>query len=190
MSITLLTILSICIIIAGWQLAVWFSEIRYKNQKCRAAVDCSHKRNKPMLVAGGPWGGHSLRRRFNLPAHTEGNVCIDIKASAILDWPNGIVADVTHLPFPDKTFGSAFASHLLEHLPDTASAKQALAELNRVADEVFIAYPSRQSLPARLIRDHHIWVWQKDETAYLKQRGNTRGKKQEERYNLVNGQSS
>ena len=143
-----------------------------------------------MLVAGGPWGGHSLRRRFNLPAHTQGDVCIDIKTSAILDWPNGIVADVTYLPFPDKTFGAAFASHLLEHLPDTALSKQALAELDRVADRLFIAYPSRQSLPAWLIRDHHIWVWQKDETVYLKQRGNNDGVKKEEYYNLNYGQSS
>jgi ubiquinone/menaquinone biosynthesis C-methylase UbiE len=143
-----------------------------------------------MLVAGGPWGGHSLRRRLKLPAHSKGDVCIDINPNAILDYPNGIVANVTSLPFPDKTFGAAFASHLLEHLPDTTSAKQALAELNRVADAVFIAYPSRQSLAAWLIRDHHIWVWQKDETAYLKQRGNTSGRKQEEHYNLVNGQSS
>ncbi len=140
-----------------------------------------------MLVAGGPWGGHSLRRRFNIPAHKEGDVSIDIRASALLGWPNGVVADVTYLPFPDKTFGSALASHLLEHLPDTVSAKKALAELTRVADEVFIAYPSRQSLPAWLIRDHHIWVWQTNGTAYLKQRG---GQKQEEQFVLTNGKNS
>ena len=190
MSIILVIILVIIIGFTGWQLAVWLSEIRYKNRQCQKAVEYSQKSNKPMLVAGGPWGGHSLRRRFNLPAHTQGDVCIDIKASAILDWPNGIVADVTFLPFPDKVFGSAFASHLLEHLPDTALAKQALAELNRVADAVFIAYPSRQSFPAWLIPDHHIWVRQKDNTIFLKQRDNGRRQKQEERYNLANEQSN
>ncbi|MBN1367530.1 MAG: methyltransferase domain-containing protein [Dehalococcoidales bacterium] len=190
MPIALIIIIIIIAGIAVWQLAVWISEIRYKNRQCRAAVDCSRKRQKPMLIAGGPWGGHSLRRRFNMPAHTQGDVCIDIKASAILDWPNGIVADVTYLPFPDKTFGSAFASHLLEHLPNTISAKQALAELSRVADEVFIAYPSRQSLPAWLIRDHHLWVWQKDGIAHLTQRGNGSGTNQEELYNLTDGQSN
>jgi len=41
-------------------------------------------------------------------------------------------------------------------------AEQALSEMNRVAGAVFIAYPSRQSLAAWIIRDHHIWVWQKD----------------------------
>lgn len=140
-----------------------------------------------MLVAGGPWGGHSLRHHFNLPAHKEGDVSIDIRASAVRDWPNGIVADVTYLPFPDKTFGAAFASHLLEHLPDIGLAKQALGELSRVADEVFIAYPSRQSLPAWLIRDHHLWIWQKDGIAYLKQRGNGKGINQEEQYILTDG---
>ena len=187
MSIPLIIVIVIIVGVIGWQLAVWISEIRYKNRQCRAAVACGRKRNKPMLVAGGPWGGHSLRRRFKMPAHKEGDVSIDIRASAVLGWPNGVVADVTYLPFPDKTFGSAFASHLLEHLPDTASAKKALAELSRVADEVFIAYPSRQSLPAWLIRDHHLWVWQKNGTAYLKQRGG--GQKQEEQFILTNGKN-
>ncbi len=137
-----------------------------------------------MLVAGGPWGGHSLRRRLNFPAHKEGDVSIDIRASAVIGWPNGIVANVISLPFPDKTFGSAFASHLLEHLPDTASGRQALEELSRVADEVFIADPSRQSVAAWIIRDHHIWVRQENGIAYLKQRGSQFKHLQEETFKL------
>jgi hypothetical protein len=49
-------------------------------------------------------------------------------------------------------------------------AEQAITEMNRVADSVFIAYPSRQSIPAWIIRDHHIWVWQKDGKTLFKQR--------------------
>lgn len=190
MFVVLIIVLVICVGAVSWQLAIWLSENRYKNKQCRAAIECSRKLNKPMLVAGGPWGGHSLRRRFRLPAHISGDVCIDINPNAILDYPNGIVANVTFLPFPDKIFGAAFASHLLEHLPDTTSAKQALTELSRVADGVFIAYPSRQSLAAWLIPDHHIWVWQKNGAVYLKQRGNGGGQKQEEHYNLADGQSN
>ncbi len=190
MSAASLIIIGICIGIVLWQLIVWLLEIRHKNRKCRAAVDHSLKLNKPMLVAGGPWGGHSLRRRFNIPAHTQGDVCIDIKASAVLDWPNGIVANVTSLPFPDKTFGTAFASHLLEHLPDVASAQKALAELNRVANAVFIAYPSRHSLPARFIKDHHLWVWQEDDTVYLKQRGSGAKRGKIGYHNLITGQGN
>jgi hypothetical protein len=49
-------------------------------------------------------------------------------------------------------------------------AEQALAEMSRVAGSVFIAYPSRQSIAAWIIRDHHIWVWQKGGRTLLKQR--------------------
>jgi hypothetical protein len=187
LSITFFIVIGICIAVGGWQLAVWQSEISQKNRQCQAAVEFSQKKNKPMLVAGGPWGGRAYRRKFKLPAHNIGDVAIDITSSALTGHPNGIVANVTHLPFPDKTFGAAFASHLLEHLPDTASAKQALAELSRVSEGVFIAYPSRQSLAAWLIRDHHLWVWQKNKTAYLKQRGGNGNQKQEEYYQLNNG---
>lgn len=189
MSVTLIIIIVVCVGFAAWQSAVWISEIQHKNRKCCAAVEISRKLNKPMLVAGGPWGGHSLRRRFNLPAHTKGDVCIDINPNAIFDYPNSIVANVICLPFSDKTFGSVFASHLLEHLPDIASARQALMELNRVAEVVFIAYPSRQSVAAWLIRDHHLWVWQNDNTTYLKQRGNAGSKEKEASYNLISNPS-
>jgi hypothetical protein len=49
-------------------------------------------------------------------------------------------------------------------------AEQALAEMNRVAGSVFIAYPSKQSIAAWIIRDHHIWVWQKGGRTHLQQR--------------------
>lgn len=158
-------------VIIVWQLEVWIREIRHKNRQCKAAGDYCRQHNKQLLVAGGPWGGRNWRRRFNMPAHTSGDVNIDIRAGAIIGHPNGVVADVVHLPFPDKTFGAAFASHLLEHLPDAAQAHAALAELERVADIVYISYPSRQSIVAWIIPDHRLWVWQKGDTVYLQQRG-------------------
>ena len=99
-----------------------------------------------------------------------GDVSIDINSGAVEGHPNGIVATVTKLPFPDKTFGAALASHLLEHLYNIDEAKQALAELSRVAEAVYIAYPTRQSIGGWLIPDHRLWVWQKGDTVYLKQR--------------------
>lgn len=166
-------IVSILILAVIWQIEVWIREIRHKNKQCKAAVDYCRAHNKKMLVAGGPWGGRNWRRRLNIPAHTSGDVNIDIKAGAIIGQPNGVVADVVHLPFPDKIFGAAFASHLLEHLPDTAKAEAALAELERVAEKVYLSYPSRQSVAAWIISDHHLWVWQKSDTVYLQQRGST-----------------
>ena len=52
------------------------------------------------------------------------------------------------LPFPDKQFGCAFASHVLEHL---ANWQFALAEMMRVADQVVIVLPDPRSLIG--------WIW-------------------------------
>ena len=102
---------------------------------------------------------------------------MDIQPQAIADHPNGVIASVTHIPFADKVFGSAFASHLLEHLPTVSDAKKALEELNRVAETVFIVYPSRQSIGGWITADHHLWIWQEGNTTYIKQRGIAEGSK-------------
>jgi hypothetical protein len=166
----LYSVIGIAVGILLWQFAVWMKEIRYKNLQCRLAIEYSQQQKKPLLVAGGPWGGRPWRRRLKIPAHAMGDVTIDISKAAVEDHPKGIVANVTNLPFPDKTFGAALASHLLEHLYDMKEAERALDELNRVADRVFIAYPSRQSLAAWIIPDHRLWVWQKGNVIFLKQR--------------------
>ena len=173
--VILFVILGIFIVVGGWQLIVWLSETRDKNRKYRAASSYALKRNKSFFVVGGPWGNKAARRWFNKPAHGEGDVCMDIDRRAIDGHPYGVIADVTHIPFSDKSFGSVFASHVLEHLPTTNEAKQALGELNRVAEAVFVVYPSRQSIAGWVIRDHHLWVWQKGNKTYLKQRGKLEG---------------
>lgn len=172
-------------IVAGvglWQLVVWITETRAKNRQYRAACACAQEKGKPLLVAGGPWGVTWTRRRLNKPAHGNGDVCLDIDRRALGNHPKGVVANVTHIPFADKCFGAVFASHLLEHLPTVEAASQALAELNRVAEGVFIVYPSRQSFPGWLIPGHHLWVWQKDKTTYLRQRGKSNGRRAAEYY--------
>lgn len=100
-------------------------------------------------------------RTFKFPTHGCGDVCLDIDAGACKICGQAVeqaVADIRDIPYPDQTFGAAFASHVLEHLPTVADAKQALKELYRVANEVFIAAPSRQSFIAWLHPDHHLWV--------------------------------
>jgi hypothetical protein len=162
--------------IAGWQLAVWVVETRDKNSKYRAASAYARERGKQLLIAGGPWGVRQTRRWLNKPAHGSGDVCLDIDRRALGDHPKGVIASVTHIPFSDKSFGAAFASHLLEHLPTVDDAKQALDELNRVAEAVFIVSPSRQSFFGWLTPGHHLWVWQKGSITYFKQRGKAEGK--------------
>jgi len=178
--VVLFVVLGTFLGVGGWQLAVWLGEIRDKNKKYKAAKAYARDRNKPLLVAGGPWGYNKLRHWSKMPAHGNGDVCLDINRHAIGSHPCGVIANVTHIPFADKSFGAAFASHLLEHLPTTDDAKKALAELNRIAEAVFIAYPSRQSIASWVIPDHHLWVWQKSNTTYLKQRGKSGGKNKEE----------
>ena len=123
---------------------------------------------------------------MKIPAHGNGDFCLDIDRNAVAGHPNAVIASVTHIPFTDKTFGAVFASHLLEHLPTTIAARQALAELNRTAEGVFIVSPSRQSISGWLHPDHHLWVWQKGGTTYLKQRGKL-GIKQTQEYTNDNG---
>jgi len=178
--VVLFVVLGTFLGVGGWQLAVWLGEIRDKNKKYKAAKAYALDRNKPLVVAGGPWGNKRIRHWLNMPAHSNGDVCLDIDRQAISDHPKGVIANVTHIPFADKSFGAAFASHLLEHLPTTGEAKKALAELNRIAEAVFIAYPSRQSIANWVIPDHHLWVWQKSNITYLKQRGKSGGNNKEE----------
>ncbi len=173
--LALFPVLGICLGICSWQLLVWRGEIRDKTRKYEAAKAYARKQGKPLLVAGGPWGAKRARHLFKMPAHGNGDVCLDIDRNAIEGLANGVMANVNHMPFSDKSFGAAFTSHLLEHLPSTDDAQKALAELKRVAVTVFIAYPSRQSIAGWGTPGHHLWVWQKDGITYLKQRGKSGG---------------
>jgi len=179
--IVLFLVLGICLGVGGWQLAVWLGEMRDKNKKYEAATTYALERKKPLLVVGGPLGISRRRRFFKLGfAHGQGDVCLDIDPRAFTGHPCGVIANVTHIPFSDKSFGAVFSSHLLEHLSTIDEAKKATAELNRIAEAVFIAYPSRQSIAAWIIPAHHLWVWQKGNKTYLKQRGRSEGKSKEE----------
>ena len=170
----------ICLGTGSWQLAVWLGEIADKRKKYATASAYAQEKGKPLLVVGGPWGNKRARHLLRMPAHGSGDVCLDTDGNAIHGHPNGVIADVTYIPFSDKSFGAVFASHLLEHLPSTDDAKKALAELKRVAATVFIAYPSRQSIAGWLTPGHHLWVWQKDNATYVKQRGKSGDKNKEE----------
>ena len=174
--IALFAVLGIGLGVGIWQLAVWLSETRDKNEKYKAAVAYARERGKPLLIAGGPWGAKQIRHWLNMPAHGGGDVCLDIDRNAIGNHPNGVIANVANIPFSDKSFGAAFASHLLEHMASIDEANKALAELNRIAEAVFIAYPFKQSIAGWLTPDHHLWVWQEGNTTYLRQRGRARGK--------------
>lgn len=58
------------------------------------------------------------------------------------------------LPFSDKQFGCAFASHVLEHLDNWQFA---LAEASRVADFVVVVLPHPQYFSGWLSPEHRQW---------------------------------
>lgn len=104
--------------------------------------------NMPLLVVGTP------KFSFNHPC---GDVTIDI-APPLGDLCATMKADVRDIPFPDNHFGAAFVSHVIEHLATIEDALQAISELERVADKVFIVSPSKYSLLAWTHPDHRLWV--------------------------------
>lgn len=171
--------------IIAWQMLVWLGEIRDKREKYQRALSYARNSGKPLLIAGGPYGRQKLRRFFRIAAHGGGDVCLDIDRNAVAGHSQPVVASVTHIPFEDRVFGSVFASHLLEHLPSMEDARQALNELSRTADAVFITSPSRQSLSGWLHPDHHLWVWQEGDKTFLEER-HKRGKKVRGVYKLNN----
>ncbi|MFH1639573.1 MAG: methyltransferase domain-containing protein [Chloroflexota bacterium] len=173
----------VVLVFFAWQVAVWLDEARDKNTKYRDATACAEHSGKPLLIAGGPWGIKPYRYWLKKPAHGNGDVCLDIDRRALRDHPCGVVADITRIPFAGKSFGAAFASHIMEHLNTTEDARKALDELSRVAERVFIVAPSRQSVTAWVKSEHHLWVWQKDNVIYLEQRGSP-GQKEIEEYIL------
>ena len=77
----------------------------------------------------------------------------------VVDAKNGAAADIKELPYyPDKAFGAAFCSHILEHLPTINDAMAAINELNRVAERVYLVSFPKNNLIAHLIAGQHIWV--------------------------------
>ncbi|HUV51599.1 MAG TPA: methyltransferase domain-containing protein [Dehalococcoidia bacterium] len=156
----------LAISLLSWQAKVGFSQVKERNDKYALAWHIAREAGKPMLVVGGPYGTNPLRGLFNMKAHGCGDVCLDIEPRACTGCES-VVADVRDIPFPDGFFKTALASHVIEHLPAIDDAVQAINELYRVADEVFIASPSKQSILAWLIPSHHLWVRQDNEGIWL-----------------------
>lgn len=143
-----------------WEVGVAKASQAERERKYAAAEEAARSRGKPLLVVGGPLGSSPLRWMF-LPmrAHGCGDVCLDLSAESCRGCPTTI-ADVRSIPYEDGYFGAALASHVLEHLPTVDDAVKAVEELYRVADEVFVASPSKLSIAVWFHPGHHLWVKQ------------------------------
>ena len=70
-------------------------------------------------------------------------------------WPQVVIADATMLPFPDRTFSSAVAAHVLHLIPEWRSAVDEMLRVLR-PDGLLIATRGGQSRPMwhRDVRRH------------------------------------
>lgn len=157
-------------VVFAHQAAVMSAQQEDRDKKYELARGYADYVGKPLLVVGGPYGVHDFRRALNLPAHPFGDVCLDVDPAACNGGVPYVQADVRDIPFPDKFFGAAYSSHCLEHLPTVQDAIDAVNELNRVAEAVFIAYPTPESIIACLVPDHWLWMEQEGNTLYVQQR--------------------
>jgi len=134
-------------------------ERRQVYDEARAYADNT---GKPLLVIGTPKFGH-----FHHPC---GDVTVDINPE-MAKYCNTEIADIRSIPYPDRYFGAAFVSHVLEHLSTIADAYEALDELHRVADRIFIVSPHKTSFIAWIHPEHHLWVRADGDDFIIEQRG-------------------
>ena len=124
----------------------------------RVARQYASARCKPMLNVGAGTPASSLRA-FLFGAQVLGDVNLDIGAKDSRISPGRVAfGDVHDLPFDDGFFGSALASHVIEHVEKPWAA---IAELKRVADVVLIVTP-RWWAPHTWLHPGHRWYVTKD----------------------------
>ena len=119
-------------------------------QRARAAAS---RRGKPLLNVGAGTKGSSVRVAVLGPTRW-GDVNCDLAGrDAACGGPAVCPCDIEDLPFDDGTFGAVIASHVLEHVRNPGLA---LAELARVADEVFVVTPPWWA-PHTWLHPGHLW---------------------------------
>jgi len=130
--LTLTTIIFVFVYNFTW----WDIELRQRKKMYKLARH--HAGLKPLLTIGTPMG-----------MYPRSEYVVDIAPR----HKDDIKGDITNLDmFKDKEFSTVFAPHVLEHIDDI---EKAYSELKRVADKVYICYPSRFSLIS--YQPQHLW---------------------------------
>lgn len=143
-------------------------ELTERHQIFKQARDYADSLGKPLLVIGTP------KWKFS---HPYGDVTIDINPR--MGDGKIEVADVRDIPYSNRYFGAAFCSHVLEHLATIEDASQALNEMERVADRVFVVSPHKTSIFAHIHPNHHLWVTPSGDGYIIEQRGNGATRREE-----------
>ena len=118
----------------------------------KAAQKAALLAGKPCLNVGAGTAGTSLSAALFGPT-LWGDVNCDLAGSGTCGPGRVCHCDACALPFPDKHFGAAIASHVLEHVD---RPRTALRELHRVADRVFVITPPWWA-PHTWLHPGHRW---------------------------------
>lgn len=147
--------------VAAFETFVRIAEIVERQKAFTQARTYADGDDKPLLVVGTP--------RLGWLYHPCGDVTIDINPTRA-KYCDTQIADVRDIPYPNRYFGAAFVSHVLEHLPTVADAYTALGELDRVAEKVFVVSPHKSCLYAWIHPDHYLWLTQDGDDFIIEQR--------------------
>lgn len=148
----------------GWLLAyaagAYVVDVVWRPAKvAKLARAAAAARGKPLLNVGAGTEGSSARVALLGPTGW-GDANCDLNSDNRSQARSTPVAhcDAHRLPYRDKEFGAVIASHILEHVDDP---KAALAELRRVADEVFVVVPKWWA-PHTWLHPGHQWYIRDD----------------------------
>lgn len=114
-----------------------YNEIE-KNLATEEAYKYARARGKPVLD-------------FGCGVRPRGDYNVDVKLRAAPNFIRIHSFEAPRLPFPEKFFGSALALHVLEH---TSNPAQALEELEKVAEKVYVLTPKPYWIMSWLHPDH------------------------------------
>lgn len=132
-------------LVLGWEVCCALYEKHERHVLFRRALAESRQRGKPMLVVGEPDGEY--------PCPPPPGVLVDLRERSVC--PRYVRTSVERMPmFRDRQFGAAFCSHVIEHVERPLDALQ---ELHRVADSVFISYPRPWRIATYLVPGH-TWL--------------------------------
>jgi ubiquinone/menaquinone biosynthesis C-methylase UbiE len=147
--------------VIGYSAVAYVVDVLYRPATVAAqASRAAASRGKPLLNVGAGTSSTSVRAAVFGPTMW-GDINCDLAGEGLCDLDSKVCpCDAHNLPFADKQFGAAIASHVLEHVDDP---QQALAEMHRVADEVFVITPPWWA-PHTWLHPGHLWYRRADGT--------------------------
>jgi len=134
--------------IATWEIGWYYVGVRDRARGYDRAQTAARAVDKPLLIVGAPHG------QYPCGEAAAADVVLDLDSRTARECPNFVQSSAESIPFPDKHFGAAYVSHVIEHCCDPKAVE---AELHRVADRVIVCYPRWWRLVTWLVPGH-VWI--------------------------------